>query len=434
MLWDVFISHASEDKAAVARPLARQLEELGLRVWLDETQLKVGDSLRARIDEGLAQSRFGVVVLSPAFFGKKWPQRELAGLFARGDVILPVWHETSAKEVAAVSPMLADIVATSTSEGLQEVAQRILAAAAPYLRPADRRAPRPYSPHIGLPTEALQRALDAIESMAQPATWRHLEITASGYPETGWMGCDSATLIEVLHSFAAPLYAARALSYDARRNLALLDRRSRLKIGIATAALDAFLDEAALATTYPPIPYTPRVANWRAKRVQEPARYWWQGLSADRFDGLRALFLRPGGTVGSVEIVPASEFHDAYRSLFGAGCPDRAQQQALGLLGNGFYGFLPRTRPVLWRVLICHARLYHAALGNTDFEPDRDQLSSVARAFVPRDSSVFPFSHPSLDDHELYEPFDVSLSATTSYLNTFVVPRLSATLAATRES
>ena len=73
MEYDVFISHASEDKDEVARPLAQRLEQLGLRVWLDECQLTVGDSLRRSIDRGLGESRFGVVVLSPAFFRKEWP-------------------------------------------------------------------------------------------------------------------------------------------------------------------------------------------------------------------------------------------------------------------------------------------------------------------------------------------------------------------------
>lgn len=62
--FDVFISHASEDKAEIARPLAESLARAGLRVWLDEFELQLGDSLREKIDQGLSLSRFGVVVLS----------------------------------------------------------------------------------------------------------------------------------------------------------------------------------------------------------------------------------------------------------------------------------------------------------------------------------------------------------------------------------
>src|SRR5271163_387555 len=95
--WDVFISHASEDKDTVARPLTELLRQAGLEVWLDENVLTLGDSLSRKIDEGLAQSEYGVVILSEQFFQKRWPPHELAGLAAKQligghKVILPVWH------------------------------------------------------------------------------------------------------------------------------------------------------------------------------------------------------------------------------------------------------------------------------------------------------------------------------------------------------
>ena len=57
--WDVFISHASEDKEAVALPLRDALVSLGVTVWLDKTELTVGDSLRRQIDQGIRSSRLG---------------------------------------------------------------------------------------------------------------------------------------------------------------------------------------------------------------------------------------------------------------------------------------------------------------------------------------------------------------------------------------
>jgi hypothetical protein len=129
-LWDVFISHASEDKEAVARPLAHRLRELGLRVWFDESVLEVGDSLRDSIDRGLAHSRFGVVIVSPSFFGKHWTKKELNGLMARetdGEkVILPVWHQVQKADVARHSPLLADRVAAKTSDGIDAVARQLV--------------------------------------------------------------------------------------------------------------------------------------------------------------------------------------------------------------------------------------------------------------------------------------------------------------------
>ncbi len=66
--WDVFISHASEDKETIAKPLAKILIHNGLSVWLDQHELFLGDSLRRKIEEGLSNSRFGVVILSKNFF------------------------------------------------------------------------------------------------------------------------------------------------------------------------------------------------------------------------------------------------------------------------------------------------------------------------------------------------------------------------------
>ncbi|HKP02512.1 MAG TPA: toll/interleukin-1 receptor domain-containing protein [Chthoniobacterales bacterium] len=114
--WDVFISHASEDKEQVARPLAEWLEHsYGLKVWFDELELKAGDSLRRSIDNGLANSKFGVVIISKSFMAKQWPQDELAALATREiagkKVILPIWHDVTSAEVRNWSPLLADRVA-----------------------------------------------------------------------------------------------------------------------------------------------------------------------------------------------------------------------------------------------------------------------------------------------------------------------------------
>lgn len=129
-VYDAFISHASEDKDEVVRPLAEALSELGYRIWYDEFALTVGDSLRRKVDQGLAQSRFGVVVLSASFFAKNWPQYELDGLVAKemvgSKVILPVWHKVSKDEVMRYSPSLADRFALSTaSYTIEELAEKL---------------------------------------------------------------------------------------------------------------------------------------------------------------------------------------------------------------------------------------------------------------------------------------------------------------------
>lgn len=128
--WDVFVSHASEDKESFVRPLVEALRANGLTVWFDEATLKVGDGLRRSIEKGLAKSKYGVVVISKAFLEKEWPQRELDGLVAREEdgtkVVLPVWHEITAPEVRRRSPMLADRLGVLSSRGVQSVVRELL--------------------------------------------------------------------------------------------------------------------------------------------------------------------------------------------------------------------------------------------------------------------------------------------------------------------
>jgi len=131
MLYDVFICHASEDKVAFVQPLAEALRSEHVEVWYDRFSLKVGDSIRRSLDKGLRQSRFGVVVLSKAFFNKQWPQYELDGLAeremrGRDKVILPVWHGVTHSEVFEFSPPLANRQAVSSDGGLAQVVQAIL--------------------------------------------------------------------------------------------------------------------------------------------------------------------------------------------------------------------------------------------------------------------------------------------------------------------
>lgn len=130
--FDVFISHASEDKELIARPLYRVLAEKGYKVWFDEAVLSLGDSLNRKIDEGLSKCKYGVVILSTNFFLKPWPQRELDGLVARETAsgkkaILPIWHGIDRAGVTAYSPTLADRVAALSSEGVDAVAAKIVA-------------------------------------------------------------------------------------------------------------------------------------------------------------------------------------------------------------------------------------------------------------------------------------------------------------------
>jgi len=128
--YDAFISYAGEDSSTFVNHLALHLMERGYRIWYKEFNLKVGDSLRQTIDKGLTNSKFGIVVLSQAFFQKKWPQYELDGLLARetqsDKVILPVWYGISRDDILAYSPTLADKVAVETNnKSIEQIADAL---------------------------------------------------------------------------------------------------------------------------------------------------------------------------------------------------------------------------------------------------------------------------------------------------------------------
>jgi len=143
---DIFISHASEDKDRFVRPLAGALREAGLTVWYDEWELEVGDSLVDRVNDGLARSRFGVVILSPGFFRKNWPRTELQAL-ATLEIrdgrtrLLPVWLDVGTDEIGSHAPLLLGRVALLAKDGVDTVAAGLASkvqgnqAATPPLRP-----------------------------------------------------------------------------------------------------------------------------------------------------------------------------------------------------------------------------------------------------------------------------------------------------------
>jgi hypothetical protein len=130
--YDAFISYATEDGADVAGALAEELKRRGRRVWIAEAELRIGDSLMNTIERALTESRFGVVILSPAFLARRWPRRELNALATIADaedrkVILPVWHGVDAAALkAAGAVFLADLHAVPSTAGIPQIADEIV--------------------------------------------------------------------------------------------------------------------------------------------------------------------------------------------------------------------------------------------------------------------------------------------------------------------
>src|SRR4051794_25249778 len=126
--WDVFVSHASEDKSRFVGPLVAELKSRNLAVWYDSHEIQPGDDFRKKMDEGLRQSRFGLLVLSPRFF-KYWPESEVSALFNQEAVfdvkrILPIRCDLSHAELTGRSPLLGSRAAVGWEAGIPAIADR----------------------------------------------------------------------------------------------------------------------------------------------------------------------------------------------------------------------------------------------------------------------------------------------------------------------
>ena len=127
-----FISHDTRDKTEIAESLASQLVKLRCPVWYDDYTLKVGDSLRQSIEKGLRECAKCILILTPNFLSNDgWSKREYNSIFTRElvekqNVILPIWHNVSVKDIYKYSLVLADRVGLQWSRGVEEVAKRLL--------------------------------------------------------------------------------------------------------------------------------------------------------------------------------------------------------------------------------------------------------------------------------------------------------------------
>lgn len=128
---DFFISHDSRDKGQVARPLYKELTKRGFYVWLDETELLIGDSIQKNITKGIKECRFGIIILSKNLFENHgWADFEFQSIMNKHvdngqNILLPIWHKVSKKEVAEYSPYLSDKMAKRTDEGFDVIADEL---------------------------------------------------------------------------------------------------------------------------------------------------------------------------------------------------------------------------------------------------------------------------------------------------------------------
>ena len=127
--YDVFISHAFEDKNTFTNELALALKKKGLKVWYSGSELKLGDSIADSVNKALKGAKYGVVVISPIYLEKQWAMSELKALFAQEadrNRILPILYNIGMDEIKEQLPMLADRYAISSDKGLEFIVNKVL--------------------------------------------------------------------------------------------------------------------------------------------------------------------------------------------------------------------------------------------------------------------------------------------------------------------
>ncbi len=131
--WDLFVSHASEDKAPFVRGLVAELVDRGVSVWYDEFSILPGDSISGSIDHGIRSSKAGLVVVSPNFLAKKWTDLELRSLIMaevnQGIRLIPILLDIGHEQLARRSALLADKAAIqATGLNASAIAKLVLGA------------------------------------------------------------------------------------------------------------------------------------------------------------------------------------------------------------------------------------------------------------------------------------------------------------------
>jgi hypothetical protein len=126
---DVFLCHAWNDRAGAAKDLHDELESKGVSVWFSEKDVALGTPLLREIDKGLAKSRVGLVLVTPALLQRlqqaSIADKELSALLAR-ELLVPVVHNTTYEGLRDVSPLLASRTGLSTEENtMKEVAAKL---------------------------------------------------------------------------------------------------------------------------------------------------------------------------------------------------------------------------------------------------------------------------------------------------------------------
>lgn len=267
-------------------------------------------------------------------------------------------------------------------------------------------------------------ALDRIKNLTEPSVWPKFALAEpsrahSGRPPMAEAGYE---MISTIYGLFAPLVLVRSMS----RQLTLVDLSLEPRIEfpyyLASRIYSSFKDDMKLAAMHPLLGYDPFHPEWRARREEDPAKYWWQGLTMGRLENVLDLLSTAGSDPGSLRLVSFGEFERLYEKILQEG--EEWQRKDLAVASNPLVSFQPENRPVYWRLLIAQASLYQALLrtsrDHSSFPVTEDAWLEYLRLENPNDFRWKAAGHtPALDD---------TLHAVTGYLRRYVIaPRITNT-------
>jgi TIR domain len=355
--FDFFLSHAREDKETVVLPLYSRLTDLNFRVWLDEFELLPGDKLRPKINDALADSRCGIVVLSRTFLRKEFPSEELNALMALeklGTRLIPILHGLNHETLLQKNPLLANNLFFTTEESIDSIADRLRRLAEKEWSHKARYSPGAYADKLPFPLATLTSAIEAIRQIARPSTWMFLRSEVDLSVARTWMGNKDERLILIGFEILLPLLIFAKDERILRRSRATYAEHSKFAFDLLSVAYEAYTKDEEFASRHgPPIDYSPQVRNWRQLRESNPGKYLWQGLDRDTLLNAVKIIER---TLGSdFATISKNDFIAMYRQLYDSKAHGYKE---IGLLYNPIYRFIPSDRPVFCRLLCLWFAVY----------------------------------------------------------------------------
>jgi hypothetical protein len=220
--------------------------------------------------------------------------------------------------------------------------------------------------------DASDYALRKCHDLAKPHVWKELEPRRENLDAQGhWMLCDSTELIATAHALFTPIVVFCLLRERMTQVDFSLDRGVWFRYLLARQLYETFQDDFVLAAIEPRLKYDPLTSDWRKKRLENPAIYWWQGISRGRLERAVHHLTVEGSTIGTRRVINFGEFEDFYRKVFRS--DDLIAQKTLGIACNPLYHFTLPTRPVFWRIFIAQIHL-HCALRR----PPPSDIASLA--------------------------------------------------------